>query len=230
MAVVNRYIFADLNIDFIKKKETICFSYFSSSTSGKLRRWSGPQLTVRTIIVTGIFLSILFIHVAFDYTIVYPKHSCYFPSQFHQDLFSMMNLIFYSWLPSFGILLFGLLTVRNIHQSKIRIATEINQQQQHQKKMNQQLIQMVLGQSFIFGSTSMAYAITHLYVSIKTNFNQSDSLGGEKYNSITTIGSWLSITGPCLSFYLFTSTSQLFRRELFYLFKKRTSYSNSVLQ
>jgi len=137
----------------------------------------------------------------------------------------MWNLVFFSWIPSIGMLLFGLLTIRNIHQSKMRVLpqTQNNQQQPNQKKLDTQMIQMVIVQSFVFGSTSTAFSICQLYVSITSNTRRVDSVERTKFNYIGTISNWISLVGPCLSFYLCTFTSKLFRSELMKFFKPEQS-------
>jgi len=193
--------------------------------SGSFRRWSNTRTTSYIITVTIIFIFLAFIHVPFNFTILQPSQACNFATSAYQSFFSMWNLVFFSWIPSIGMLLFGLLTIRNIHQSKMRVLpqTQNNQQQPNQKKLDTQMIQMVIVQSFVFGSTSTAFSICQLYVSITSNTRRVDSVERTKFNYIGTISNWISLVGPCLSFYLCTFTSKLFRSELMKFFKPEQS-------
>ena len=195
------------------------YSYFSSSTTPTFRRWASISMTVRVIPLTILFISLAYIHVPFNYTILLPQPTCNFVSSSYQSFFSIWNLIFFSWIPSFSMLIFGLLTIRNVHQSKMRARSQ-NNLEENQKKIDHQLIRMVIIQSFVFGSTSMAYAISQLYISITSSAQKIESLEKVIYNYVSIVGNWISLAGPCLSFYLFTFTSQLFRRELIELFHR----------
>jgi hypothetical protein len=111
------------------------------------------------------------------------------------------------------MLIFGLLIIRRVRQGRMRVAPQ-NQYQGNQKRTNRQLIQMLLIQSSVLGSTSMAVSIGNLYVSITNNLMVKNNLEKAMDNFLTNGFGYISLTGPCVSFYLFTLSSQLFRHEL----------------
>ena len=194
----------------------------SSSLSGAFRQWSSTRHSLHIITLTTVFILLAFIHVPFNFTILQPTKACNFGTSAYQSFFSMWNLVFFSWIPSIGMLLFGLLTVRHVHQSKMKVLPQ-NNLQHNQKKLDMQMIRMVIVQSFVFGSASTAYSICQLYISITSNTRQVDSVERVKFNYLSTISNWISLIGPCLSFYLCTCTSKLFRSELMKFFKLERS-------
>ncbi len=115
------------------------------------------------------------------------------------------------------MLIFGLLTIRLIHQGKMRVAVSTNFQL-NQKKIDRQLIQMLILQSFVFGSTTTSFSIINLYDSITSSLIVKNNLQKAQDTYLEFVASWVAIAGPCLSFYLFTLSSNLFRRELINLF------------
>ncbi len=155
----------------------------------------------------------------FYYTIVLPRQICAVVSNSYATFYAIWNLIFWSWIPTICMLVFGLLTVRHIRQGKRRVLPQ-NHFQRKQKR-DRQLIQMLLVQSFLFGSTTTALSIGQLYVSITNNFMIKTNLEIVKENYLITILNYVVSVGPCISFYLFTLSSQLFRRELMNLFHWR---------
>ena len=157
-------------------------------------------------------------HMPFYYTVLLPQQVCSVVSNSYQDFYAIWNLIFWSWIPTICMLVFGFLTVRHIRQGRRRVASQ-NQFRSNQKKTDQQLIQMLLVQSFVFGSTTTALSIGQLYISITNNLMIKTNLEKVQANYLTNILNCVANIGPCMSFYLFTLSSQLFRRELINLFR-----------
>jgi len=133
----------------------------------------------------------------------------------------MWNLIFWSWLPTICMLVFGLLTVRHVRQGRNRVAAQTtqDQSQRNQKKTDSQLIQMLVVQCFVFGSTTTVYSFILLYLSLENP--TTDVVQKAINNLLLNVFSYIALTGPCLSFYLFTLSSKLFRHELMRLLRYR---------
>jgi hypothetical protein len=131
----------------------------------------------------------------------------------------------WSWVPSFGMLIFTLLTLRNVRQGKRRLAPENNQNVPRQSRWSteRQLIQMTLGQSLALGLPTTAYSIGSLYVASQADL-QLDAAQEASQTFLLTILACIALLGPCLSFYLFTLSSQLFRRELLRLFRRNQQH------
>jgi hypothetical protein len=77
---------------------------------------------------------------------------------------------------------------------------------------------MLLIQSFAFGSTTTTLSIINLYVSITSTLIVKNDLEKAKDTYLESVAGWIAIAVPCLSFYLFTLSSKLFRHELMNLF------------
>ena len=76
---------------------------------------------------------------------------------------------------------------------------------------------MVFFQSLIFGLTTTAYSIVNLYVSVMAS-TATNTYQTAVYNLLSNVFAYIALTGPCMSFYLFTLSSKLFRRQLKILF------------
>jgi hypothetical protein len=166
-----------------------------------------------------VFIGLIYIHIPIYYGIQTPLNTCFAPTGIYLTFLGLWNLIIWSWLPTAGMLVFGFLTVRNVRQGKRRVLPQIiqDQIQQNRKKTDAQLIQMMLVQSFVFGSTTTSYSIVNLYVSFAAG-SANGALKQATDNYLTNVFGYIGLTGPCVSFYLFTLSSQLFRYELINLF------------
>jgi hypothetical protein len=140
------------------------------------------------------------------------------------NLFQKLNGIFimivWSFIPSMTMLIFGLLTIRHIRQSTQRITDQNHTNRRRTKFIDRQLIQITLIQSILFGLTSAAGAIGGMYNVIDNN-TRKDPISLAIQGFIGNILSFVGLLSPCMSFYLCTLSSQLFRRELLILFHLR---------
>ncbi|CAF4135098.1 unnamed protein product [Adineta steineri] len=188
--------------------------FLASSPSTNLRAWSNIHIATRVILITVLFICLINIHYPLNQTIVLlPKISCTFSSGTYQAFFSLWNLTIWSWIPTILMLISGLLTIRHIHQSKKRITPQ-NNSQQNQKKLDRHLIRMLIIQCFIFGFTTTVCSVIQLYVSITNSLIVKSDLTKAKEQYAMNAANLIAIAGPCTSFYLFTLSSQLFRRQL----------------
>ncbi len=92
---------------------------------------------------------------------------------FSQMFFAISNLVLFSIGPSIAMLIFGLLTLRHIRQAasgnKLN-KTQNPVEQDRRKKIDRQLIRMMLVQCIVFSSTASTFSIVWLYGSILSNF------------------------------------------------------------
>ena len=173
-------------------------------------------------------IALIYIHMPFNYKLVPSPRSCVIATSSYQTFYSMWNLFFFAWIPTLCMLIFGLLTIRNVHQGKKRIAATTtapnreNDGHSHQKNIDRQLIRMLIVQCLVFGSLSTINSIFQLYVSITNGIMAKTEFEKTRDNSILSASNGSTIFGPCLSFYLFASASPLFRSELMNLFCRRS--------
>jgi hypothetical protein len=120
------------------------------------------------------------------------------------------------------MLVFGLLTIHHIQQSTQRVTDQntANQRQKRTKFIDRQLIQITLIQTILLGLTSAAGSIGGTYNILDDN-SRKDPLELARENFIGNVLSFIGLFGPCISFYLCTLSSQLFRQELMKLFHLR---------
>jgi hypothetical protein len=137
-------------------------------------------------------------------------------------------MIVFSLGPTITMLVFGSLTIRHVRQSVRRIMSvktqtqTVNdpQPQQRRNATDRQLIQIMLVQCAVFSVTASPVSISWVYTSVRSNV-MTDALEKAKDNLFLNLAGFLSITNSCISFYLFTLSSQLFRSELKHLFHCR---------
>jgi hypothetical protein len=131
-----------------------------------------------------------------------------------QKLNAVLTMIVWSFIPSITMLIFGFLTIRHIRQSTQRIA---NERRTQSKFVDRQLIRIILIQSILFGLTSASASIGGAFNTLDDN-TRKDPVTLARQNFIGNILSFVGLLSPCISFYLCTLSSQLFRHELAILF------------
>jgi magnesium-transporting ATPase (P-type) len=152
---------------------------------------------------------------------------------FFSNVFCYFKFDLFSIGPSIAMLIFRLLTVRHIRQAESENKlnkTQSSVEQNRRKKIDRQLIRMMLVQCIVFSSTASTFSIVWLYGSIRSNFYMVDALQRAKDNLLGNIVGLVAVTGPCTSFYLFILSSPLFRREVMHLFSfsRRQGTSNTM--
>ncbi|CAF1123661.1 unnamed protein product [Rotaria sordida] len=200
--------------------------FLCSSTNATLRRWSNIRIASRTILITILLNGIIYSHMPFNYTIFVSPRSCAIAGSSYQAFYSIWNLFFFAWVPTICMFIFGLLTIRHVRQGKKRVAAQNTQNtqnnaQRNQKKVDRQLIQMLIIQCLVYGSISTANSVFQLYVSITNTVMIKNDFEKVRDNSVLSVMNATTIFGPCMSFYLFLMSSQLFRSELMNLFRRQ---------
>ncbi|CAF0784309.1 unnamed protein product [Adineta steineri] len=94
-----------------------------------------------------------------------------------------------------------------------------NQTNQNNQRTNRHMLRMLFIQVFVYCVTILAYSIATIYTSITAIQTQTVFQVAQENMIIDVLG-MLTNNGPCLSFYLFTLSSALFRKELKKLFLK----------
>ncbi|CAF2969921.1 unnamed protein product [Rotaria sp. Silwood2] len=187
----------------------------SSSTSYRLL--SSLRVAYRTIPLTSLIVGLAHVHVLIYFRINVKQQTCVPLQGIYQEFFGAWYLVTFSLTAPMFMLFFGLSTVRNIRQS-IRRVGQHNIQipiplHQLRKKIDRQMIEMMLVQCIVFIFTASLPAVYFFYTSFRSNVTV-DTLQLAKDNLLYNITGFLSLTVPCMSFYLFTLSSKLFRNEL----------------
>ena len=181
----------------------------------------------RLIPLTVLLSIIAYIHVPIFFNIsIIPatqKPICYPPGPpgTYRIVLSIFSLIYFGFSPSLCMVLFSMLTFRNITRSK-QIARRPsmnveNAANRNIRKTNRQMLRMLFVQVLVYFVTATAYSIGAIISSISAN--QPKNVVQVAQDSLSTaIVGMMSNTGPSLSFYLFTLSSGLFRNHLKKLF------------
>ncbi|CAF4160203.1 unnamed protein product [Adineta steineri] len=205
--------------------------FLCSSPSATLRGWSSLRVASRAILFVIVVVALFYLYVPIQYENILMSTKCS-PTQSTDPLFTgIWNLLIFSLGPSIVMLSFGLLTFRHVQQSGKRMVPQSNQVQnqtesitpqqdqlRRKKKTDRQLLQMILVQSVYFSLLSTPVSVWYIYTALRINVVP-DALQSAKDTLFGNVTGLLSITGACTSFYFFTLSSQLFRRELIQLFK-----------
>ena len=175
------------------------------------------------ILVVGLF----YIYVPIEFQLKLTQSRCPSNQGNNPTFVAIWNLLVFSLGPSTVMLIFGSLTIRHVQQSVKRVVPQITQtlsqtqpplqeQQQRRKTPDRQLIQMMIVQCAYFTLMSTPISINWIYVAVRPNVIPT-ALQNATDNFVENIVSTLALTGACTSFYVFTLSSQLFRRELMHL-------------
>lgn len=201
--------------------------YFCSSQSANKRAWSNLRVANRAISLTILLGLVAYIHVPIFFRIdIIPttqKPICYPPGPpgTYRIILSYFQLVYFGLAPSFCMLLFGTLTIRNIGRSKRRLVIPgINGEtvnNQNNRRNNRHMLQMLFIQVLVYCVTGLTFSVAMIYTSITANRTKTIFEAAQE-NMINAVVGMLSNTGPCTSFYLFTLSSSLFRKELKDLF------------
>lgn len=134
-----------------------------------------------------------------------------------RTVLSYLSLIHFGLLPSFFMFLFGILTIRNLNRAKrLAVAPAVNDNKannSNSQKTNRNLYQMLFVQVLVYSATGVTFSAMMIYLSITGNMVK-PIIQQAQEKMMTVMVGILSNTGPCTSFYLFTLSSGLFRKEL----------------
>jgi hypothetical protein len=191
-----------------------------------IRAWSSTRVATRAIPLTILIAFLVYIHIpiVFNIYIVPTTHKpvCHpaGPPGPYRKVFSLFNLIVFGFAPSFCMLVFGMFTLRHIREKKgFQIISTTNSKKSKTKTSERQLVRMLLAQVLVYSITGLTFSIALIIIATNKN-HQKSVLTIARENLIIAIVGMLSNTGPCSSFYLFTLSSRLFRKELKKLFNR----------
>lgn len=180
-----------------------------------LRAWSSVRVSNRLIVVVLFFVAMTQAPLLIFYTVTTQPTVCLGQPNLFQKVNGFWILIVWSVIPFIGMLVFDLLTIRHVRRS-VRIAAVRNaegEQYRHTRFVDRQLIQITMIQSLLFMSTSAAGAVGGMFNILDDN-TRKDPLLLAQQGLIGNVLSFVGLLGPCVSFYLCTLASRLFRHEL----------------
>jgi hypothetical protein len=129
----------------------------------------------------------------------------------YRTFLGFWHMVMSSLCPSFLMLLFGFLTLRNVHQRR-QLVQRVGENRAIRRTDNQ-LLRMLAAQIFLIIIATLPFCINQLYSSFTSSFTKStlkiaqDNLA----NQITNIVTFFAHSS---SFYLYTLSGTIFRKEV----------------
>ncbi|UJR12380.1 hypothetical protein I4U23_016557 [Adineta vaga] len=198
--------------------------FFSSSQKANLRQWSSSKIALRLVIINAIIWIFFYIQVLVTYDVRHNK--CRIQSKSFFTYFNYFITFENGLFPIIPMSIFGLLTLRNVHQSKRRVRTtesvtgseniNINLASRKETQLHKMLINQVIVY-LIFNIPLPVYGIYRSYINIVT-------LSGWRAVRDTFMNNLfydMIYLGYALTFPIFILTSDIFRRELKQIIQKK---------
>jgi hypothetical protein len=193
--------------------------YFHSSTSASIRRISSLKTAKLGIGITIVAIIILYSHMIIYYEIYNMSNQfgnivpeCYGQKGIYRTFKSVWYMTLYSLCPSLLMFLFGFLTLTHLRQQR-QVAQRIPEINQTVRRTDMQLLRMLVGQVFAIIIATLPFTIYQLYVSFTVSVAKSTiRLALENFAGET--AGVLTYFAHSSSFYLYTLTGTIFRKEL----------------
>ncbi|CAF1152904.1 unnamed protein product [Adineta steineri] len=187
--------------------------YFSSSRNALRRQWSSSKIALRVIICNAIFWCLMYIQVIVVYEI--NNNICQPQSGVYGIFFSIYITIDSGILPTFLMLIFGLLTAKNVRQSGKRIVPTIQNSTDQSVRISKkdiQLQKMLVNQIILFIFLNIPNPCYLVYHSFTINTIKSPArLTIEAFiNNMTYVPLYLDYA---LTFFNCAISSKIFRRQ-----------------
>ena len=186
-------------------------------------------MAVRAIPITILIAVLVYIPIPIFYNIyITPatqKPACYGQEPYRTFL-SYFNLIGFGLAPPLCMIVFNMLTLSHISQTKrlrvVPITHLQNTHDQNARKTDRQMLRMLLVQVLVYSLTGLVFSVAQVILVSKAG-QAKNAVHVAQENLVNAFVGILTNTGPCLSFYLFTLSSGLFRKELKNLFIRLTA-------
>jgi hypothetical protein len=207
--------------------------YLHSSSNERIRRMSSlKSAKISTGIITIIVL-ISYYHMLVYYEIINMSNQfgsitpqCNSQKGIYRTFLGFWHMVVSSLFPSFLMLLFGCLTLKNVRQR--RQLVQRAGENRATRRTDSQLLRMLAAQVLVIIISTLPFCIDQLYISFTSSFTKStlkiaqDNLAGQ----ITAIVTYFAYSS---SFYLYTLSGTIFRKEVGKIFGHcRPGYQNRV--
>ncbi|CAF1504498.1 unnamed protein product [Adineta steineri] len=207
--------------------------FLHSSTNVSIRRWSSLKTARISIGIIIVAMAILYSHMIVYYEISYITNqygnivpSCNAQKGIYRNFNTIWHTTFYSLCPSFLMIFFGSLTLKNIRQRRL-IHPVVGGNNRIGRRTDSQLLRMLTAQVFIIIISTLPYSICRLYVSFTANVSK-DTLRIAQENLASQIVGVMRYFAHASSFYLYTLTGVVFRKELFKIITRHLPMNRHV--
>ncbi|CAF1148222.1 unnamed protein product [Rotaria sordida] len=194
--------------------------YLHSSANANIRRLS--SLKTAKIIIASVIIIIL---ILYSHMMVYLNiqetlnrfgtisYSCNFYNSTYRTFMSFWYMTFYSLFPSCLMILFGCFTMNNIRKRR-QIVSVSNENNRIIRRTDNQLLRMLVAQALVIIITTLPQTIYQIYASFTMNLVK-DTLRIAQENLANKTSGGMTYFCHSTSFYLFTLSGSIFRRELY---------------
>ncbi|UJR29651.1 hypothetical protein I4U23_017199 [Adineta vaga] len=187
---------------------------FISSRKVSKRQLSTHRFAYWSIFIITLFFILLYFHLIIIINIyqIYPNYPlCYYPPGIYRVFIGIINLIIKGLLPSFLLIIFGLITFHNIHQRVIQpIRNAINI---HRSK-DRQLIIILLVEIFTYVPLAILSNLFTLYRQCTQYQSKSADLQAIEYFTINLFYLFYFIP-ISINFYIYLFVSKSFRKKTY---------------
>ncbi len=187
-----------------------CFDrYCSSSISVRRRSWCNKKIAKRLIIAAIILACVLYLHMAIFYrmNISGTSISCSTASSVYTVFYRIFYLVIYCLLPSACMGVLCILTLINIREQARRIRPTLVSGNNNLRRIDRQMMRMLFSQVL----TQLLCILPHAIISILALFINTNSTIYNFFSQIFILPLYVSYT---TSFYVFTLSSRIYRKEL----------------
>ncbi|CAF1182141.1 unnamed protein product [Adineta steineri] len=198
--------------------------YFASSSDINRRRWSSPKIALRLIIGNSLFWCLMYIQVLIFYEI--DNNDCSFRNGIYGMFFSIYIIIDSGIFPLAIMLICGLLTINNIRKIKsrirpLRVVVVIQPVRLARiSRKDLQFSRMLLNQICIWIILNLINPCYLLYRTLTDNIIKSP-LRLTIELLINNMSYFLIYLGFSLTFFVYTLSSSMFRREFYRLIRRK---------
>ncbi|CAF1288579.1 unnamed protein product [Adineta ricciae] len=194
--------------------------YFHSSSNVNLRRLSSIKTAKIAMILTSLIISLSYTHMIVYYTIKQTVNQygtiravCTDQNGNYATFSAFWHMILYSLGPTIFMFLFGYLTLRNLRQGRRLVPAIRTENQRNIRRTDNQLSRMLASQVFVIVIATLPFSFCRIYVSLTENIPKDTLRLAQENLAIKTLGAMTYFTHST-TFYLYTLTGTLFRREL----------------
>lgn len=189
------------------------FRFLHSSSNANVRKWSSSKVALRAILLTFLSVHLTYSHVAVFYEILQSRRTCSIENNIYSIFLGIWHLISYGTGAPLLMLTLSLLTIRRVHRRPIVPKALATNRLNHHSSKDRSLLRMVLVQCLVIGFTTSVYAAGQWYTTLTASQVKSN-VQLARDNLLSNFVGSLSLFGHSTTFFVFTLTSQLFRRQL----------------
>jgi len=210
--------------------------FLHSSSNASIRQLSSLKTAKLTIVIISITIPLVYSHmIAYFQIINVPDRFgnvvpvCNGQIGIYRTFLGFWYMVWYSFFPSFIMLLFGLLTLHNLRQRR-KIAVRLSDKNQVTRRTDTQLLRMLTAQVLLIIVFTLPFSIYRLYSTFTVNLTKSTLRIAQENLAFQIVGA-MTYFAHSSSFYLYTLTGTLFRKEFIKIINRyRDPNRNSTLQ